>query len=35
MTAVRPLGAILAADVVDYSRLMVEDEVGTARAVRD
>jgi adenylate cyclase len=30
----RKLAAILAADVVGYSRLMGEDEVGTARAVR-
>ena len=35
MTAARRLSAILAADVVGYSRLMGEDEVGTARAVRD
>jgi hypothetical protein len=33
MTAVRRLAAILAADVVGYSRLMGEDEAGTARAV--
>jgi TolB-like protein/class 3 adenylate cyclase/Flp pilus assembly protein TadD len=31
----RRLAAILAADVVGYSRLMGEDEAGTARAVRD
>ncbi len=31
----RKLAAILAADVVGYSRLMGEDEAGTARAVRD
>ena len=30
----RKLAAILAADVVGYSRLMGEDEAGTARAVR-
>jgi TolB-like protein/class 3 adenylate cyclase len=35
MTAVRRLAAILAADVVGYSRLMGEDEAGTARAVRE
>ncbi len=35
MTAARRLAAILAADVVGYSRLMGEDEAGTARAVRD
>jgi TolB-like protein/class 3 adenylate cyclase/Flp pilus assembly protein TadD len=35
MTATRRLAAILAADVVGYSRLMGEDEVGTARAVRE
>ena len=34
MTAARRLAAILAADVVGYSRLMGEDEAGTARAVR-
>jgi TolB-like protein len=33
MTATRRLAAILFADVVGYSRLMGEDEVGTARAV--
>ncbi len=33
MTASRRLAAILAADVVGYSRLMGEDEAGTARAV--
>jgi TolB-like protein len=32
---VRKLAAILAADVVGYSRLMGEDESGTARAVRE
>ena len=31
----RKLAAILAADVVGYSRMMGEDEAGTARAVRD
>ncbi len=35
MTATRRLAAILAADVVGYSRLMGDDEAGTARAVRD
>ena len=34
MTATRRLAAILAADVVGYSRLMGEDEAGTAIAVR-
>ena len=34
MTAARRLAAILAVDVVGYSRLMGEDEAGTARAVR-
>ena len=34
MTAARRLAAILAADVVGYSRLMGEDEVGTALSVR-
>jgi TolB-like protein/class 3 adenylate cyclase len=33
--AERKLAAILAADVVGYSRLMGEDEAGTARAVRE
>ena len=33
MTAPRRLAAILAVDVVGYSRLMGEDEAGTARAV--
>jgi class 3 adenylate cyclase len=34
---VRPchLAAILAADVVGYSRLMGEDEAGTAKLVRE
>ena len=35
MTETRRLAAILAADVVGYSRLMGEDEAGTARAVRE
>src|SRR5271166_5723143 len=35
MTAARKLAAILAADVVGYSRLMGEDEAGTAQAVRE
>src|ERR1700756_4409767 len=35
MTASRRLAAILAADVVGYSRLMGEDEAGTAKAVRE
>src|SRR5271155_1118310 len=35
MTAARRLAAILAADVVGYSRLMGEDEAGTAKAVRE
>ena len=35
MTAARRLAAILAADVVGYSRLMGEDEAGTANAVRE
>ena len=35
MTAARRLAAILAADVVGYSRLMGEDEAGTAQAVRE
>jgi TolB-like protein/class 3 adenylate cyclase len=35
MTAARKLAAILAADVVGYSRLMGEDEAGTARLVRE
>ena len=33
MPETRKLAAILAADVVGYSRLMGEDEAGTARAV--
>jgi TolB-like protein/class 3 adenylate cyclase/Tfp pilus assembly protein PilF len=35
MTETRKLAAILAADVVGYSRLMGDDEAGTARAVRE
>jgi adenylate cyclase len=35
MSATRKLAAILAVDVVGYSRLMCEDEAGTARAVRE
>ena len=35
MTEARKLAAILAADVVGYSRLMGEDEAGTARLVRE
>src|SRR5271166_2967049 len=35
MTAARRLAAILAADVVGYSRLMGVDEAGTARAVSE
>jgi adenylate cyclase len=35
MTATRRLAAIMAVDVVGYSRLMGEDEAGTARAVRE
>src|SRR5580692_12134571 len=35
MTAARRLAAILAADIVGYSRLMGEDEAGTARAVKE
>ena len=34
MTAARRLAAIMAIDIVGYSRLMGEDEAGTARAVR-
>ena len=34
VTAARRLVAILAADVVGYSRLMGEDEAGTANRVR-
>jgi TolB-like protein/class 3 adenylate cyclase len=35
MSQTRRLAAILAADVVGYSRLMGEDEAGTAQALRD
>ena len=35
MTAGRRLAAIVAADIVGYSRLMGENEAGTARAVRE
>jgi hypothetical protein len=35
MSAPRRLAAILAVDVVGYSRLMGEDEARTARAVRE
>ena len=35
MTQTRRLTAILAADVTGYSRLMGEDEVGTAQALRE
>src|SRR5271166_2507868 len=35
MTAARRLAAILAVDVVGYSRLMGEDEAGTALGVRE
>jgi TolB-like protein/class 3 adenylate cyclase/Tfp pilus assembly protein PilF len=35
MTGARRLAAILAADVVGYSRLMGEDEAGTAKIVRE
>ena len=35
MSETRKLAAILAADVVGYSRLMGEDEAGTAKAVRE
>ena len=35
MTAARRLAAILAADVVGYSRLMGADEAGTAKLVRE
>lgn len=34
MTTARKLAAILAADVVGYSRLMGQDEFGTVKAVR-
>jgi adenylate cyclase len=35
MSGTRKLAAILAADVVGYSRLMGEDEAGTAKVVRE
>src|SRR6516164_8703100 len=35
MASARRLAAILAADVAGYSRLMGEDEAGTARALRE
>jgi class 3 adenylate cyclase len=35
VTAARRLAAILAIDVVGYSRLMGEDEAGTAKVVRE
>src|SRR5271167_218074 len=35
MAETRRLAAIMAIDVVGYSRLMGEDEAGTARAVRE
>jgi len=35
MSEIRKLAAILVADVVGYSRLMGENEAGTARAVRE
>ena len=35
MASTRRLAAILAADVVGYSRLMGLDEAGTAQALRD
>src|ERR1700693_2650521 len=35
MTETRRLAAIMAVDVVGYSRLMGEDEAGTAQAVRE
>src|SRR5271157_4347472 len=35
MAEIRRLAAIMAIDVVGYSRLMGEDEAGTARAVRE
>ena len=34
MTAARRLAAILAADIVGYSRLMGEDETGTCSRVQ-
>jgi hypothetical protein len=35
MTSTRRLAAIIAIDVVGHSRLMAEDEAGTARAARE
>jgi len=35
MSTVRRLAAILAADIAGYSRLMGEDEAGTAEALRE
>jgi adenylate cyclase len=35
MTATRRLAAILAADIVGYSRLMGENEAGTVQALRE
>jgi adenylate cyclase len=35
MPAIRRLAAILAADIAGYSRLMGEDEAGTAQALRE
>ena len=35
MTATRRLAAILAVDVVGYSRLMFEDEAGRARLLHE
>jgi hypothetical protein len=35
MTTIRRLAAILAADIAGYSRLMGEDEAGTAQALRE
>jgi class 3 adenylate cyclase len=35
MGETRKLAAIMAVDVVGYSRLMGEDEAGTAKAVRE
>ena len=35
MTAIRRFAAILAADIAGYSRLMGEDEAGTAQALRE
>ena len=35
MVETRKLAAIMAVDVVGYSRLMGEDEAGTAKAVRE